>query len=113
MSLSRTPALPYPDLAYELFEVYFRFVHPFFPILHRQTFEAHYADGLHRRDHYHAQLVLSVCAVASIYSNNPRVHSTVAGREVRGMRYMHDIIRSECALGAVNLPVLQACVVGC
>ncbi len=112
MSLSQSHSLPSPDLAYKLFEVYFRFIHPFFPIIHRQTFEAQYADGLHKRDPYHAQLVLSVCAVASIYSNDPLVCSTVAGRQVRGMRFIHDILHSGCALGNVNLSMLQAFVVG-
>ncbi|KAF8336549.1 fungal-specific transcription factor domain-containing protein, partial [Cantharellus anzutake] len=107
-ALPRVFAFPTPDLAHELFELFFRFFHPFFPILHRQTFESQYADGLHKRDHDQAVLLQSVCAVAAIYSNDPRVYGPLAGRQVRGMRYMRDAVLRECSFRAATLQDLQA-----
>ncbi|KAJ7175432.1 fungal-specific transcription factor domain-containing protein, partial [Mycena filopes] len=56
-----------------LVQVYFATVHPTFPILHRPSFERPLSEGLHLTDHDFGGLLLAVLAVASRYSDDPRV----------------------------------------
>jgi hypothetical protein len=56
-----------------LVAVYFAQVHWHLPILHRPTFENALASLLHTRDSMFASTVLLVCAIASRYSDDPRV----------------------------------------
>ncbi|ESK86699.1 hypothetical protein Moror_10946 [Moniliophthora roreri MCA 2997] len=68
------PDLVFPeeDLLQDLIQKYFICLNPFFPLLHRPTFERSVADGLHLRDRSFGFTVLAVCAVASRQSNDPR-----------------------------------------
>lgn len=72
---SQEPRYIYPDddLLQSLVFVYFDKFNPFYPVLHQPTFRR----LLDAREHIHnsdfGMTVLLVCALASIYSNDPRV----------------------------------------
>jgi hypothetical protein len=66
-------ALPPDDLAASLTELFFVRVNPHWPLLHRPTFERQRAAGLHERDVWFAALCAGVFAVASRWSDDPRV----------------------------------------
>ncbi|KAJ7729638.1 fungal-specific transcription factor domain-containing protein [Mycena maculata] len=69
------PRYVYPasDLIASLLELYFSNVHPTFPVLHRPSFERSVAEGLHLTDAKFGATLLAVLAVASRYSDDPRV----------------------------------------
>ncbi|KAJ7495523.1 fungal-specific transcription factor domain-containing protein [Mycena latifolia] len=71
----RPPAYSFPprDLAAHLIELYFTHVNVYLPLLHRPTFERAVEAGLHLRDDGFAATLLLVCAVASRWSDDPRV----------------------------------------
>jgi hypothetical protein len=48
-------------------------MHPFVPILHRPTLERSVQAGLHFEDHRFGEMLLAMCALASRYSQDPRV----------------------------------------
>ncbi|KAJ7749827.1 fungal-specific transcription factor domain-containing protein [Mycena maculata] len=73
-------SFPPPDLAADLTELYFTHVNAFIPLLHRPTFERSVRDGLHLEDDSFAAILLLVCAVASRWSDDPRV-SAPGGHE--------------------------------
>ncbi|KAJ6457355.1 fungal-specific transcription factor domain-containing protein [Mycena sanguinolenta] len=72
---TKTPHYTYPetDLIQSLLHHYFLNVQPFVPVLHRYSFERSVADGLHLTDHQFGGLLLAVLAVASRYSDDPRI----------------------------------------
>ncbi|KAJ7163614.1 fungal-specific transcription factor domain-containing protein [Mycena crocata] len=65
---------PEPDLMDSLLSLYFFHVHPFIPLLHRQTFERSVTEGLHLRNSRFGATLLLVCSLAARYSSDPRVH---------------------------------------
>ncbi|KAF7335345.1 Fungal-trans domain-containing protein [Mycena sanguinolenta] len=65
---------PAEDLISSLLELYFTNFHPTLPILHRPSFEQAVAAGVHLTDHEFGGTVLAVLAVASRYSDDPRVY---------------------------------------
>ncbi|KAF7374352.1 Zn(2)-C6 fungal-type domain-containing protein [Mycena sanguinolenta] len=69
------PRYVYPDsdLIDSLLDDYFTSFHPTLPILHRPTFERSVKEGLHLTDPDFGATLLSVLAIASRYSNDPRV----------------------------------------
>ncbi|KAJ7505470.1 fungal-specific transcription factor domain-containing protein [Mycena galericulata] len=69
------PHYTYPanDLITSLVELYFTNVHPTFPVLHRPSFERSVAEGLYLTDMKFGAALLAVLAVASRYSDDPRV----------------------------------------
>ncbi|KAJ7718356.1 fungal-specific transcription factor domain-containing protein [Mycena maculata] len=80
---SRTVAysFPPPDLAAHLIDLYFTHMNSYIPLLHRPTFQRGVDKGLHHEDDGFAVIVLLVCAVASRWSDDPRV--LMAGRDGR------------------------------
>ncbi|KAF7337009.1 Fungal-trans domain-containing protein [Mycena venus] len=64
---------PPSDLIIPLLDLYFTSVHPTLPILHRPSFERSVSEGLHLKDPDFGGTLLSVLALASRYSNDPRV----------------------------------------
>ncbi|KAJ7725325.1 fungal-specific transcription factor domain-containing protein [Mycena metata] len=64
---------PDEDLIASLLELYFSNVHPTVPILHRTSFEQSVAEGRHLLDAEFGGLLLSVLALASRCSDDPRV----------------------------------------
>ena len=71
----------------KLFDLFFRYITPFFPVIHRPTFEAQFADGAHLRTPAFACVVLLVCAIGSKYSDDPRVCLEDAGPASAGWKY--------------------------
>ncbi|KAJ7695660.1 hypothetical protein B0H17DRAFT_930221 [Mycena rosella] len=64
---------PEPDLLHGLVSLFFARVNIVLCLPHRPTFEKALASGLHLVDHQFGSTVLGVCAVASKYSDDPRV----------------------------------------
>uniref|UniRef100_A0A0W0GB04 Xylanolytic transcriptional activator regulatory domain-containing protein n=1 Tax=Moniliophthora roreri TaxID=221103 RepID=A0A0W0GB04_MONRR len=64
---------PEPDLITDLTALYFEKFQVSFKMLHRPSFERAIKQGQHFRDNTFGCLLLTVCAVASRYSNDPRV----------------------------------------
>jgi len=64
---------PEPDLMHKLIDLYFTEFSIFVPLLHRPTFEKLVRNGLHLNDPAFGACLLLVCAVASRFSNDPRV----------------------------------------
>ncbi|KAF8141076.1 fungal-specific transcription factor domain-containing protein [Mycena galopus ATCC 62051] len=73
--LFQQPVYIYPadDLVASLLEIFFANVHPTFPLLHRPLFERFVAEGLHHTDVRFGGTLLAVLAVASRFSQDPRV----------------------------------------
>ncbi|KAF7341905.1 Zn(2)-C6 fungal-type domain-containing protein [Mycena sanguinolenta] len=67
---------PDPDLIASLVNYYFLYDHPVMPLLHRPSFEKSVAEGLHLSDHRFGATLLAVLALASRYSDDPRVFSS-------------------------------------
>ncbi|KAK1222311.1 Gypsy retrotransposon integrase-like protein 1 [Marasmius sp. AFHP31] len=83
---------PEDDLFHDLINLYFTRHHPFFPLLHRPTFERLIAEGLHLRDRSFGATVLTVCAIASRQSNDPRAfwHGTTSEHSL-GWKYFQQV----------------------
>ena len=64
---------PEPDLLASLITIFFEKVHPLYTTVHRQTFERGVRNNTHISDPQFGMVVLGVCAVASRYSDDPRV----------------------------------------
>ena len=73
--------LPPEDLAMDLFTTYFTFLHPYTPIIDRASF---IDEWLHNRDNLSPFLLVSVFALASRFSDDPRVCLVPGDRETRG-----------------------------
>ncbi|KAJ7764189.1 fungal-specific transcription factor domain-containing protein [Mycena maculata] len=67
---------PPTDLTVHLIDLYFTHVNAYVPLLHRPTFERGVKGGLHIEDDGFAEILLLVCAVASRWSEDPRVCET-------------------------------------
>ncbi|KAK2463231.1 hypothetical protein APHAL10511_004886 [Amanita phalloides] len=68
--LARFPPL---ELARHLISLYFERVNNLYPLLHRPTFERQFNDRLYERDIWFAGACHSMFAIASKYSDDPRV----------------------------------------
>ncbi|KAL1735502.1 fungal-specific transcription factor domain-containing protein [Schizophyllum commune] len=64
---------PEDDLMNHLVDLYFKYINPFLPLLHRFTFEGLIRQGEHFKDREFGGVLLLVCANASRYSDDPRV----------------------------------------
>ncbi|KAF9507697.1 hypothetical protein BS47DRAFT_1377865 [Hydnum rufescens UP504] len=105
----RNVEFPPPDLTHKLFELFFRYLTPFLPVIHRGTFEAQYASGLHFRQTSFAVVVLLVCAIASKFSDDPRVCLEHGGPASAGWRYFVQVKDLKKTLHApASLADLQA-----
>ncbi|KAF8339841.1 fungal-specific transcription factor domain-containing protein [Cantharellus anzutake] len=78
---------PPADLMPRLFDLFFRRLDPFLPVIHRPTFEAQVKDGLHFRCTPFTCVVLLVCAVGSRYCDDPRVCLEDGGPPSAGWKY--------------------------
>ncbi|KAF8160814.1 fungal-specific transcription factor domain-containing protein [Crassisporium funariophilum] len=74
-AMSQTLSYVYPedDLLRSLVSIYFEKANHFLPVLHRPTFEKSLSLGQHLWDSSFGMTVLLVCALASRYSQDPRV----------------------------------------
>ncbi|KAL1710084.1 fungal-specific transcription factor domain-containing protein [Schizophyllum commune] len=66
---------PEQDLMLSLIDLYFRHVQPFFPLLHRPTFEQGIEASQYFTDHDFGVVVLLLCALGAQYSDDPRTLS--------------------------------------
>ncbi|CAK5270290.1 unnamed protein product [Mycena citricolor] len=82
---------PPPDLIDNLVKIYWTYIHPTFPMLHRPTFEAHVADGLYLSDDKFGALLLSVLALSAQYSSDPRVMDNCHAEVTVGWNYIAQI----------------------
>ncbi|KAF8134641.1 fungal-specific transcription factor domain-containing protein [Boletus edulis] len=73
LSSSLAEDFPPHDLADSLIKLFFENVNPFLPLFHRPTFERQWRDGLQHKDAWFGCLCLSMFAVASRWSDDPRV----------------------------------------
>ncbi|KAF7305598.1 Fungal-trans domain-containing protein [Mycena chlorophos] len=64
---------PEKSLLDALIEIYFDQVNPIWSFLHAPTFRKSMAEGLHYTNRHFAAIVLGICAIASRYSDDPRV----------------------------------------
>ncbi|KAJ7292602.1 fungal-specific transcription factor domain-containing protein [Mycena rebaudengoi] len=64
---------PDSDLMEALIQIYFDQINPLLDILHYPSFSDSVADGQHFRDRDFGAVVLAICALASRYSDDPRV----------------------------------------
>ncbi|EIN11920.1 hypothetical protein PUNSTDRAFT_142130 [Punctularia strigosozonata HHB-11173 SS5] len=112
---------PPPDLARTLIDLYFAHVNSQFPLLHRPTFEKSWMSGLHQRDVWFACLCMSIFAVASRWSDDPRVlterapgsspENAEAARQrwlLAGWKYMEVAIRVHMIKRSVIRPACLA-----
>ncbi|PBK99196.1 hypothetical protein ARMGADRAFT_918028, partial [Armillaria gallica] len=94
--------LPEDDLLSSLVDLYFAEVNPFVPLLHRPTFEKSVKDKLYLEDKDFTMVLLLVCAVASRYTDDPRVLSDgVTAKQSSGWKWC-----GYCSLIAVTLFVI-------
>jgi Fungal specific transcription factor domain len=66
--------------------------HPFYPLLHRPTFEESLDAKLHLYDHTFGSTILAVCALGSRYSDDPRVlYGGATSKQSAGWKYFNQI----------------------
>ncbi|KAF7296277.1 hypothetical protein HMN09_01097000 [Mycena chlorophos] len=82
---------PPPDLLNALVDLYFTHKNPFLPLLHRPTFEASVADGLHKRDHIFGGIVLLVCGIGARFSSDRRVTPLGMDELMCGYGFFHQV----------------------
>lgn len=70
---SLTKEFPPPDLTDSLINLYFLHINPQCPLFHRPTFERQWREGLQGTDPWFGCLCLALFAVASRWSDDPRV----------------------------------------
>ncbi|KAJ7758453.1 fungal-specific transcription factor domain-containing protein, partial [Mycena maculata] len=95
---------PDPDLLSDLTTLYFVHSNIYYPVLHRPTLEKSIADGLHMRDESFGAVVLLVCAIASRYSDDPRVLAPGDEPLRSGWKYFDQIAKTVSHL--FNRPTL-------
>ncbi|KAG7446295.1 uncharacterized protein BT62DRAFT_931742 [Guyanagaster necrorhizus] len=88
-----TPHYVFPDddLIILLVDIYFKTINPVLPILHRPTFDKNLVEGLHLRDHNFGAALLLVLAIASRYSNDPRVYSDPNAKLSSGWKFFEQV----------------------
>ncbi|KAJ7346963.1 fungal-specific transcription factor domain-containing protein, partial [Mycena albidolilacea] len=66
-------SFPNAELLPVLVDKYFTEVNPFWPVLHRPTFERKVADKLHLRDHRFGSTLLMVCSLGARHLDDPQI----------------------------------------
>ncbi|KAF8643172.1 hypothetical protein AX16_009214 [Volvariella volvacea WC 439] len=83
---------PPEELIHQLVDLYFKHTNIFLPLLHRPTFERLIQEQLHQRHEMFGAVLLLVCAVASRYSDDPRVRlDGEKGFHSNGWKYFHQV----------------------
>ncbi|PBK87779.1 hypothetical protein ARMGADRAFT_1085107 [Armillaria gallica] len=87
------PHYVYPDndLIRSLVAIYFETINSIIPILHRPTFEKNIDEGFHLRDYNFGAVLLLVLAVASRYSDDPRVLADPCSKLSSGWRFFKQV----------------------
>lgn len=104
---------PDSDLIMDLVTIYFETINPILPVLHRPTFTEGVVNGSHLRDENFGGTLLLVLAVASRYSDDPRVLADPSSRRSAGWRYIVQApIFKKAVLAPPGLYELQSSVLG-
>ena len=76
-----------------LISLYFAKMNIFFPLLHRATFLQSVVHGIHRSDHGFANTLLLVCAIGSMFTDDPRVLSSESDllKKPAGSRWFNQV----------------------
>jgi hypothetical protein len=90
-----------------LFNIFSSRIIPLYPFMNWNRFTNQYAEGLHKQDPEYARMVLLVCAVASTFSNDPRVYQDVRGVPVPGFEYFTKSQSSDEQWKCLKLTSLQ------
>lgn len=99
-----------------LIQLYFSQNNLYLPLLHRPTFEKQLQSGLHLRDSGFACVLLLVCAVASRFSDDPRVllsdstidHEKIPSQQSAGWKYFDQVqMQRKSLITPVSLHDLQ------
>ncbi|KAI0697710.1 fungal-specific transcription factor domain-containing protein [Cerioporus squamosus] len=100
---------PEPDLMVRLIDAYFEHLNIYLPLLHRPTFEHDLQRGLHFRDRSFGTIVLVVCAIGCIWTEDPRIRTPEVGSSA-GWEWF-DLVGHEqwSLLTRPKLHDLQAC----
>ncbi|KAF7347109.1 Fungal-trans domain-containing protein [Mycena venus] len=87
------PRLVFPedDLLKALVKTYFEQINPITGILHFPSFHQSLSDGLHFRDPQFGGVVLMVCALASRYSDDPRIFVEGATEHSCGWKWFRQV----------------------
>ncbi|THU83750.1 hypothetical protein K435DRAFT_733785, partial [Dendrothele bispora CBS 962.96] len=107
------PAFDFPEDSHlrDLIDTYFTFHHPYYPLLHKPTFEKAIFEGSHHRDHHFGQLVLTLCSVASRYTDDPRnlpnPHELSLGSGWKWLQQVNLFARTSLRMVPVSLYELQ------
>lgn len=99
---------PEEDLMHDLVDLYFRHVNRVFPVIHEASFRLRFTDNLHKRDRRFGHLLLSVLAVASLYSTDQRTTEDVEGIAIPGQRFFEQVKDWNKTLAAAALSDLQS-----
>ncbi|KAF5373786.1 hypothetical protein D9758_000681 [Tetrapyrgos nigripes] len=75
---------PPDDLAEDLIQLYFQHVNAQFPLLHRPTFQRQWREKLHNENIWFACVTACLFAVASRWSDDPRVLPQNTGKDKNG-----------------------------
>ncbi|CDW98074.1 hypothetical protein, partial [Sporisorium scitamineum] len=100
--------LPDHDLIKDLFDVFFQQLHPLMPIVHRPSLERDLATGRADKDSAFRGFVFTILAIASRFSNDPRVLADSADPDTAGdhfaaaSRLYHQVF----AASLINVQVL-------
>jgi hypothetical protein len=78
---------PEPDLLAVLVDSYFSEANTLLGLLHRPTFDRSVQTGLHLRDSGFARVLLSVCAVACLFVDDPCVFTDGSSTQSAGWKY--------------------------
>lgn len=82
---------PENDLLVSLISLYFSQVNSYLPLVHAPTFKRNICEGLHYRDHKFGGMVLAMCALASRYSDDPRVFEDPQILTSAGWKYFKQV----------------------
>lgn len=80
---------PPPDLLAKLIDAYFRYMNPFYPLLHRPSFERAIREGKHYIDQGFATVVILVCSVGARWLDDPRVYLDVEESKTHSAGWMY------------------------
>ncbi|KAJ7128289.1 fungal-specific transcription factor domain-containing protein [Mycena filopes] len=82
---------PRADLIASLISHYFSNVNLYFPLLHRPTFDKSFAGEAHLHDDGFARILLLVCALGSLYSDDPAVQMPSTPSNTAGWRWFDQV----------------------
>lgn len=99
---------PPDDLIPRLVDNYFVFMNPFFPVLHRPSFERALNDRRHHSDIGFGSVVMLVCAIGALWIDDPRVSIEGMSKHSSGWKWFEQVqVQRKSFLGPPRLYDLQ------